>query len=200
MTLDQPRHQDGQFGQKTGATPEVVLDAEETACAPRAYPALREAGCRGCGWVYRGDDAQSAADAHLTDPGFDEVTIESRRFGGPVQRFWKDGALHRVDGPAEREVGDAPGEGRWMFEGKEHRRGGPAECSRYSENDAWYVNGVKVELDAVDDATIDEGVDSVLYSAHYLAQELGADERSALNEAMTLAAKRAVLNERTRHL
>ncbi len=85
---------------------------------------------------------KAAAATKLLKLGWDKLV--PKNFTGIIvrpdkTRYWyKDGKIHREDGPA---VEYEDGAEFWWFEGKRHREGGPAveKSNRYKE---WYMNGL----------------------------------------------------------
>jgi len=57
------------------------------------------------------------------------------------KRWYKDGKLHREDGPA---IERANGGRYWYKDGKRHRENGPA-IERANDEKQWYLNGKKVD-------------------------------------------------------
>ena len=57
--------------------------------------------------------------------------------------YWKDGKLHRLDGPA---IIYANGDQEWYVEGKRHRLDGPA-LIRANRDQVWWVEGKRHRLD-----------------------------------------------------
>lgn len=53
------------------------------------------------------------------------------------ERYYKNGVLHRTDGPAVRYIW---GEEYWYFEGKRHRLDGPSQTSRRGEK-TYHIHG-----------------------------------------------------------
>ncbi len=61
------------------------------------------------------------------------------------QVWWKDGKIHREDGPA---VIWPDGTQRWYKDGKLHREDGPAVIYSYGTKE-WYLNGKNVTDDII---------------------------------------------------
>ena len=57
-----------------------------------------------------------------------------------TKRWWKDGALHRIDGPA---VEYTDGSASWYLNGERHRIDGPAYIY-IGKFQLWYYQGVKI--------------------------------------------------------
>ena len=56
------------------------------------------------------------------------------------KRWYVDGKLHRLDGPA---VEGSNGTKSWWVDGKPHRLDGPA-CEYANDDKRWYVNGKRI--------------------------------------------------------
>ena len=70
------------------------------------------------------------------ESGADEVRVYA-----DGERWWyRDGLLHREDGPA---IGGSDGSRWWYLNGRRHREDGPAVEYADGERE-WWLNGVKV--------------------------------------------------------
>lgn len=200
MNDNQPRDPAGKFGEKTGSDPEIGLPENTVTCKITVYGESMGAVCSGCGWQYQGADVEAAAEAHRADPGFDEIRVTPKA-DSTIQEYFKDGVLWRADGPAIREARQPPGDGRWMFGGQLHRRGGPAESnSSFSDNDQWWVHGEPVRVSPLDEAYLEGEIQTTLGQDYFREQNLTSEEREVLAERMMKVATRVLLNERTKHL
>lgn len=212
MTFDesqQPRDPSGKFAEKTGAPAEVALNpnvidrGDGVTC--NIWVSWSFVSCRGCGWTQDTKtkaEAEAAAQAHRENPGYDEVVIEVGRLA-TVQKFMRDGVLHRVGAPAWRAVSYPAGYGDYYQNGVEHRTDGPANFyGEYDESNAWYVEGESVELSSAEREDISYDLDTI-FDGHSLTDDslnpedrldVKSDARTKLCQMM----RTRVLNERAR--
>lgn len=212
MTFDEsatPRDNSGKFAEKSGAAPEVALDpntidrGDGVTC--KIWVGWSFASCRGCGWTVDTPgkaEAEVAAQAHRENPGYDEVVIEVGRLA-TIQKFMRDGVLHREGAPAWRVVGQPSGHGDYYVNGAEHRTDGPANFyGEYDESNAWYVEGERIELSDKEREAISYDMDTIFSGYSLTEDSLDQDDKLDVKDEarakLVQMMRTRVLDERVR--